>query len=105
MKKSARLSRRVVLQSVGAMVALPWLESLRVAADEGAAGGDPVGPPKRFACLFFGDGIHLICSVLDKLVENLTLCLKGLVDSDDVALPLERWNGDRQMLNYRALQI
>ena len=58
MKKSARLSRRVVLQSVGAMVALPWLESLRVAADEGAAGGDPVGPPKRFACLFFGDGIH-----------------------------------------------
>ena len=33
-------------------MALPWLESACGAAAEGAA------PPKRFAMLFFGDGVH-----------------------------------------------
>ncbi len=47
------ISRRVVLQALGASVALPWLESGRLfAADM------PPTPPKRFAFLFFGDGIH-----------------------------------------------
>jgi hypothetical protein len=49
------LSRRVVLKSLGATVALPWLESI-----SNAAGDRPPEktPPKRFAFLFFGDGIH-----------------------------------------------
>ena len=49
------LSRRVVLKSLGATVALPWLESI-----SNAAGDRPSEktPPKRFAFLFFGDGIH-----------------------------------------------
>jgi len=34
-------------------VALPWLESLCSAAE-----GAQKGPPKRFAFLFFGDGVH-----------------------------------------------
>ena len=47
------VSRRVVLQGLGAAVALPWLESGRLfAADV------PAAPPQRFAFLFFGDGIH-----------------------------------------------
>jgi hypothetical protein len=47
------ISRRIVLQGLSASVALPWLESARVLGmDSGNA------PPKRFAFLFFGDGIH-----------------------------------------------
>jgi hypothetical protein len=52
----SKVSRRVVLQGIGATVALPWLESARLfAADRETT--DYV-PPKRFAFLFFGDGIH-----------------------------------------------
>ncbi len=50
---SCRFSRRVVLRSLGASIALPWLESASVLGVE--ANG---APPKRFAFLFFGDGIH-----------------------------------------------
>jgi hypothetical protein len=49
------ISRRVVLKGLGATVALPWLESMCAAA---AAGDKEGAPPKRFAFLFFGDGIH-----------------------------------------------
>ena len=50
---SPKISRRVVLSGLGASVALPWMESGKlVGAESGAAG------PKRFAFLFFGDGIH-----------------------------------------------
>lgn len=52
----AKLSRRVVLQGLGATVALPWLESSRLVAADREAASD--APPKRFAFLFFGDGIH-----------------------------------------------
>ncbi|MCA9175793.1 MAG: DUF1552 domain-containing protein [Planctomycetales bacterium] len=48
-----KFSRRVVLSGLGATVALPWLESARLIAKEADA-----APPKRFAFLFFGDGIH-----------------------------------------------
>lgn len=50
------VSRRVVLQSLGASVALPWLESARLLAGERGAAEN--SPAKRFAFLFFGDGIH-----------------------------------------------
>lgn len=52
---SQQLSRRVVLKSLGATVALPWLESVRAASGELPANSSG---PKRFAFLFFGDGIH-----------------------------------------------
>ena len=52
----SQFSRRVVLQGLGASVALPWLESTRLLAAESGAADD--APPKRFAFLFFGDGIH-----------------------------------------------
>jgi hypothetical protein len=51
---SPQISRRVVLKGLGATVALPWLESLGLAADSPARNA----PPKRFAFMFFGDGIH-----------------------------------------------
>lgn len=51
---SSLFSRRVVLQGLGATVALPWLESIRAGAGERSDSG----PPKRFAFMFFGDGIH-----------------------------------------------
>src|SRR5262245_37138495 len=51
----SKLSRRVVLQGLGATVTLPWLESARLLAAEPVADNTP---PKRFAFLFFGDGIH-----------------------------------------------
>ena len=52
---STHLSRRVVLKGLGATVALPWLESLSAVAGERPA---RTAPPKRFAFMFFGDGIH-----------------------------------------------
>ena len=52
-QKSPQVSRRVVLQCLGASVALPWLESGQLLGAE-----DVQTPPKRFAFLFFGDGIH-----------------------------------------------
>lgn len=48
-----QLSRRTLLKGLGVTVALPWLESLSLLASESA----PAKPPKRFACLFIGDGI------------------------------------------------
>ena len=51
MNPKNQIPRRHVLKALGATVALPWLESA------GRANGK-VSPPKRFACLFFGDGIH-----------------------------------------------
>lgn len=52
-KRARKASRRIVLQGLGASVALPWLESGRLlGAEPGTA------PPKRFGFLFFGDGIH-----------------------------------------------
>lgn len=56
MSSHSRISRRVVLQGLGASVALPWLESGRLLAETADPAKDT--PPKRFAMLFFGDGIH-----------------------------------------------
>ncbi|MFO0903840.1 MAG: DUF1552 domain-containing protein [Pirellulales bacterium] len=56
-----RPSRRVVLKGLGATVALPWLESMHATASAAApaeAGEEKGKSPKRFAFLFFGDGIH-----------------------------------------------
>ena len=50
-----QVSRRVVLKGLGATVALPWLESVRLLAGEAPL---KAAPPKRFAFMFFGDGIH-----------------------------------------------
>jgi Protein of unknown function (DUF1552) len=47
------LSRRTLLKGLGVSVALPWLESLPVWGAPAAA----ASAPKRFACLFIGDGI------------------------------------------------
>ena len=50
---NSSISRRVVLHGLGASVALPWLESGKLLGAETES-----TPPKRFAFLFFGDGIH-----------------------------------------------
>jgi hypothetical protein len=51
---SNKISRRAVLKGLGVSVALPWLESIRVFGDDATKS---MTPPKRFACLFQGDGI------------------------------------------------
>ena len=48
------ISRRAVLKGLGVTVALPWLESVRAWGKQSV---DAVSAPKRFACLFQGDGI------------------------------------------------
>ena len=55
MQSQNQVSRRVVLGGLGASVALPWLESGHLWAGEKSS---KHAPPKRFAFLFFGDGIH-----------------------------------------------
>lgn len=49
------LSRRVLLKGLGCSVALPWLESAHVWGGESAV--TRTKAPKRFACMFIGDGI------------------------------------------------
>src|SRR5690242_18594359 len=53
MTLESKVSRRVVLKGLGATVALPWLESVNALAAPAGANKSP----KRFACLFIGDGI------------------------------------------------
>lgn len=52
MNTPSKISRRTLLQGLGVSVALPWLESAQVIAR-----GPDAPSPKRFACLFIGDGI------------------------------------------------
>lgn len=52
MTAETNVSRRVLLKSLGVTVALPWLESVASAAPAAAKAA-----PKRFACMFIGDGI------------------------------------------------
>jgi Protein of unknown function (DUF1552) len=52
---SSGISRRTVLRAAGVAMALPWLESLPVAA---ATSDRSRGFPKRFAVMFMGNGIN-----------------------------------------------
>lgn len=55
MTANRNLSRRVVLKGLGLSVALPWLEAGHLWGGELTPAG--AKPPRRFACLFQGDGI------------------------------------------------
>ena len=57
-KRTAALSRRLMLQGAGVAMALPWLESLPVWGSESAAGGDASPFPQRFAALFMACGVN-----------------------------------------------
>ena len=52
-----KISRRVLLQGLGVSVALPWLESAHLLAQNAPTPAPANQAPKRFACLFIGDGI------------------------------------------------
>jgi len=54
MSAKQMMTRRTVLKGLGITVALPWLESIPVFGNEAVKG---TTAPKRFACLFQGDGI------------------------------------------------
>jgi Protein of unknown function (DUF1552) len=51
------ITRRTMLRGLGVTMALPWLESLSVWADEPVA-GSASEPPVRLAVLFAGNGFH-----------------------------------------------
>ena len=56
MKQTPRnLSRRTFLRGLGVSIALPWLESIPVWADETTSPSSNE-PPVRFACVFAGNG-------------------------------------------------
>jgi len=52
------LSRRTFLRGVGVSMALPWMESRNVWADDAAAPAAAAGAPTRLAVLFSGNGFH-----------------------------------------------
>ena len=53
------LKRRTVLRGVGASMCLPWMDSLAWAEDRAArATADSGGPPRRWACVLFGNGVN-----------------------------------------------
>ncbi|MFM7131714.1 MAG: DUF1552 domain-containing protein [bacterium] len=52
------LGRRSFLKGVGVTVGLPWLESVKIKADDAAPDSPRNQPPVRFACLFSGNGFH-----------------------------------------------
>ena len=53
MNRTTAVNRRILLQGLGATVALPWLESAQLWGAESSKSA-----PQRFGCLFWGDGIH-----------------------------------------------
>src|ERR1043165_2165082 len=53
-------SRRTFLRGAGVALALPWMESLPLFAQDAASAVkavDPNKPPGRFACLYFSNGV------------------------------------------------
>ena len=57
------LTRRGFLRASGLTLALPWLESLPLRADDTGkrvTSSDPSKPPVRFACLYFSNGVEPI---------------------------------------------
>lgn len=56
--KYGHLGRRAFLTGVGVTVSLPWLESVKIKADDAAPDSARNQPPVRFACLFSGNGFH-----------------------------------------------
>jgi hypothetical protein len=54
MKNTSRISRRYFLRGTGVALALPWLESLPMLAQDKAANK----PPLRFAHIFFSNGVE-----------------------------------------------
>lgn len=52
------LARRAFLKGVGVTIGLPWLESVKIKADDAAPDSARNQPPLRFACLFSGNGFH-----------------------------------------------
>src|SRR5262245_32800150 len=54
----SRVSRRTVLKGVGTAIALPWLESLSLAAPATAAGAVS-GPPRRLAFVYVPNGVNM----------------------------------------------
>ena len=55
MNADRNLSRRVLLKGLGLSVSLPWLEAAHLWGGEFTSSRTPA--PKRFACMFIGDGI------------------------------------------------
>ena len=53
-----RFTRRAMLRGLGVSMALPWMESMNVWADQPAARRAGADAPVRFACLFSGNGFH-----------------------------------------------
>jgi hypothetical protein len=58
-RPAAGASRRHFLRGAGVALALPWMESLPLFAQDSKAvvAADPNKPPLRFACVFFSNGI------------------------------------------------
>ena len=57
MRRPHPLSRRAFLGGAGALIALPWLESL--APQRAALAADPLGPPTRLLFYYVPNGIHM----------------------------------------------
>lgn len=56
---SEGVSRRGFLAGAGASLALPWLSSLPLRAESGKSTSDDRSkPPRRFACLYFSNGVE-----------------------------------------------
>src|SRR5581483_80534 len=55
MNADQHVSRRVLLKGLGLSMSLPWLEAAHLWGGEFA--GSAGRAPKRFACMFIGDGI------------------------------------------------
>lgn len=53
-------SRRNFLRGAGVALALPWMESLPLCAQEGTPAAKAVSnkPPVRFGCLYFSNGVE-----------------------------------------------
>src|SRR5215831_12253140 len=104
-----RITRRTALKGLGTAIALPWLESLAVAAPISAAAA---GPPRRLAFLYVPNGVNMSewTPKGDGKLGDLPAILKPLEDHKDyinaitgMTLDKARANGDGPGDHARAM--
>lgn len=87
-----QLSRRMLLRGVGAAVALPWLESIAVAA----SGANQIDPPVRLGFFYVPNGVNLNDwrPAKNPVLEELPKTLQGLTPVKDRVIVLSNLAAD-----------
>ena len=94
----SRLTRRAFLGGAGAVVALPWLESLTRSTSGFARAADPLSPPTRLLFYYVPNGMHMPAWTPSMVGSGYELPpilspLSGVASEVSVISGLDNWPG------------